>query len=863
MEGTNNSNILQVSIEEEMKVAYIDYSMSVIVSRALPDVRDGLKPVHRRILFGMSELGLSASRSHKKSARIVGEVLGKYHPHGDSAVYESMVRMAQNWSLRYPLVDGQGNFGSIDGDNPAAMRYTEARLRKLSEEMLTDIKKDVVEYRLNFDDSLYEPTVLPAKLPQLLMNGASGIAVGMATNMPPHNLSEVIKGVMAYIDNNEITIDELMEHISAPDFPTGGIIYGYEGVKSAFHTGRGRIVLRAVAEIQEEGTRTRIIVTELPYQVNKSSLIQKTAELVNTKKIDGITGIRDESDRDGMRIVYELRRDAIPRVVLNNLFKYTQLQNSFSVNNVVLVKGRPYLLNLKDIIKYFVEHRHEVVIRRATFDLKKAEERSHILEGLLLALDRIDDIIKLIRGSKDADTARAALMGQTEFGNMKPFSFSEKQAKAILEMRLQRLTGLERDKIQAEFDELMKLVNYLKEVLASEPMRMGIIKDELADMLERFGDDRMTAIEQSSDEINIEDIIADEEMVITISNEGYIKRTALSEYKTQSRGGQGSRGASSKDKDFTEHIFVASMHNYLLIFTDKGKVYWKRVYEIPEGSKTAKGKPLQNLINIEKGEKVQAYINLENIKDPDYLENRFLIFCTEKGKVKKTALKAYSRPRQGGINAITINEGDTLLDVKLTTGNSEIIMATKSGRAIRFSEARTRPIGRTSSGMKGITLRSEDDKVIGLVCSDDPNDDILVVSENGYGKRTALEAYRVTNRGGKGVTTLKITEKTGELVSIKRVNDDDDLMIIKKSGVTIRFHLSDLRTMGRATQGVRLLRVTEKDGISSVAKVPREDEEEEIQEGVEGAEVTEGNVENTENPTDNEPSNEEDDKNEE
>lgn len=820
LEGSRE-NIIPINIEDEMRGAYIDYSMSVIVSRALPDVRDGLKPVHRRVLFGMLELGVSYNRSYKKSARIVGEVLGKYHPHGDTSVYDAMVRMAQEWSLRYPLVDGQGNFGSIDGDSPAAMRYTEARLKRISEEMLNDINKNTVDFQPNFDDSLKEPTVLPAAFPNLLLNGASGIAVGMATNMPPHNLTEIINGVVAYIDNNDIDTKELMTHISAPDFPTGGIIYGYQGVLNAFETGRGRVVMRAKAHFDQNKTgKEQIIVTEIPYMVNKASMIEKTAALINEKKIEGISDLRDESDRDGLRIVYDLKKDAIPNIVLNNLFKYTQLQSSFGVNNVALVKGRPQTLNLKQMIKYFVEHRHEVVIRRTEFELQEAEKRAHILKGYLIALDNLDEVISLIRNSKDPETAREGLMSK--------FELSEIQAKAILEMRLQRLTGMEREKIEKEYEEIIELIKELQEILDKVELRMDIIKEELALIKERYGDERRTEIIHSAEDINIEDIIPDDEMVITVSHQGYIKRTPLADFRTQGRGGVGSRGAGSKDDDFTDHLFVATMHNYLLIFTTFGKVYWKKVYEVPEGSKIAKGRALQNLISIEPGDSVRAVINVKNLKDQDYINNNFIIMCTDKGIIKKTTLEAYSRPRQNGINAITIKEGDRLLEVKLTNGNNHIVIAVESGRAIHFHESKVRSMGRTAAGVKGIYLDgSGKDKVIGMVCIDREDADLLVVSQKGYGKRSKVSEYRITNRGGKGVKTLNVTEKTGHLVAIKEVTDSDDLMIINKSGITIRMEVKNLRVMGRATQGVKLIRLNEKDEISSVEAIQKLDEPEE------------------------------------
>lgn len=813
-------NIIPINIEDEMRGAYIDYSMSVIISRALPDVRDGLKPVHRRILYGMSDLGLYFNRAHKKSARIVGEVLGKYHPHGDTAVYDAMVRMAQTWSLRTPLVDGQGNFGSIDGDSPAAMRYTEARLKEVASEMLADIKKNTVDFTPNFDDSLEEPAVLPAKIPNLLVNGASGIAVGMATNMPPHNLSEVVAGVIAYIDNRDITVQELMQYVKGPDFPTGGIIYGMDGVIKALETGRGRVVMRAIANFEETKTgRERIVVTEIPYMVNKAMMIEKTAALINDKRIEGISEIRDESDRNGIRIVYELKRDAIPDVVLNNLFKYTQLQSSFSVNNIALVKGRPQVLNLKDLIQYFVEHRHEVVVRRTKYDLAEAEKRAHILEGLLKALDHLDEVIALIRASKDPDEAKSGLI--------ETFDFSEAQATAILNMRLQRLTGLERDKLEAEYKELKELIDYLNSLLNDESLRMGVIKEELLEVGEKYGDERRSEIVFNADDIDIEDMIPNEEMVITISHQGYIKRTPLKEYRTQNRGGVGSRGATTKQDDFTEHLFIASSHNYLLFFTKFGKVYWLKVYKLPEGSKTSKGRPLQNLIQIEQGDKVQAVINVQTLKDEDYINNHSLVMVTEKGVIKKTTLEAYSRPRQNGINAININEGDNLLDVKMTDGDSDIIMAIRSGRAIRFHETHVRAMGRTATGVRGIRLNEEgDDRVVGMVCVQDRESNLLVVSEKGYGKRSDIEDYRITNRGGKGVKTLNVTEKTGQIISIKNVTDTDELMIINKSGITIRMAIADIRVMGRATQGVRLIKLNDSDEISSVAKIERLEEDE-------------------------------------
>jgi len=808
----SDQNIIPINIEEEMRGAYIDYSMSVIISRALPDVRDGLKPVHRRILFGMDELGVNYNKSYKKCARIVGDVLGKYHPHGDTAVYDTMVRMAQPWSLRYPLVDGQGNFGSVDGDSPAAMRYTEARLRRIAEELLGDIRKNTVDFQPNYDDSTQEPTVLPSKTPNLLVNGASGIAVGMATNMAPHNMSEVIDGIAAYIDDRDITIEGLMEHVKAPDFPTGATIYGYQGVRSAFETGRGRIVLRAKATIEETSTgREQIIVSEIPYQVNKATMIEKTAGLIIDKKIEGISDIRDESDKAGMRIVYDLKRDCIPNVVLNNLYKQTALQSSFSVNNVALVKGRPRTLNLKDLIIYFVEHRHEIVVRRTEYELDEAQKRAHILEGYLIALDNLDEVINLIRSSKDPDEAKLGLI--------KKFSLSEIQAKAILEMRLQRLTGLERDKIQKEYEEIQALIKHLTEILADEGLRMQIIKDELAEMKERYGDERRSIIEHSADEFTAEDMIPDEEMVITISHQGYVKRTPLVEYRTQGRGGIGSKAATSKNDDFTEHLFIASAHNYLLIFTEFGKVFWKKVWEIPEGSKTSKGRPIQNIINIESEDKVRSVINVTTLEDPDYINNNFLVMCTKKGTIKKTSLEAYSRPRRNGINAITIHEGDKLLNVSLTNGDNHVIIASNAGKAINFHEGDVRSMGRMAAGVRGMSI-SDKEFVVGMVCVDYKNPpNLLVVSEKGYGKRSELEDYRITKRGGKGVKTLNVTDKTGQLVAIKDVVDGDELMIINKSGIAIRMSVDALRVMGRATQGVRLIKLNETDEISAVQKI--------------------------------------------
>jgi DNA gyrase subunit A len=829
-EQFGSETIIPINIEEEMKAAYIDYSMSVIVSRALPDVRDGLKPVHRRVLFGMLDLGVTYSKAHKKSARIVGEVLGKYHPHGDSSVYDTMVRMAQSWSLRYPLVDGQGNFGSVDGDSPAAMRYTEARLKRIADELVVDINKDTVDFQLNFDDSLKEPTVMPGKLPNLLLNGASGIAVGMATNMPPHNLTEVVSGISAYIDDNDITVEGLMEHIIAPDFPTGATIYGYTGVRSAFETGRGRIVLRAKAHFDITKTgKEQIIVTEIPYQVNKASMIEKTAGLINEKKIEGISDIRDESDRKGMRVVYDLKKDAIPNIVLNNLYKYTQLQSSFSVNNIALVKGRPEMLNLKDMIRHYVDHRHEVVIRRTKYELAEAEKRAHILQGYLIALDHLDEVIALIRGSRDPEIAKDGLI--------KKFELSEIQAKAILEMRLQRLTGLEREKIQKEYDEIQVLIARLKEILEDESIRMRIIKEELTELSERYGDERRSVIEHAADDMTAEDMIPDEEMVLTISHEGYIKRTALKEYRTQGRGGVGSKGATTKDDDFTEHLFVATNHNYLLIFTASGKVFWKKVWQIPEGGKATKGRAIQNLINIESGDKVKAVINVKSLVDEDYINNHFIVMCTENGTIKKTSLEAYSRPRTNGINAINIAEGDHLLDVNLTNGNNHIIIASTKGLAIHFHESDVRSMGRTATGVRAMRIDKDEHKLIGMVCVAREDATLLVVSEKGYGKRSEVGEYRITKRGGKGVKAMNVTDKTGALVAIKEVVDTDQLMIINKSGITIRMEVENLRVMGRATQGVKLIRLNENDEISSIAKI----------EQIEGMEEDENDQENPEN----------------
>ena len=810
-----------------MKSSYIDYSMSVIVSRALPDVRDGLKPVHRRVLYGMHDMGVTSTKAYKKSARVVGDVLGKYHPHGDSSVYDTMVRMAQDWSLRYMLVDGQGNFGSVDGDSPAAMRYTEVRMRKIAEDMLSDIDKDTVDWQLNFDDSLKEPTVLPTRIPGLLVNGASGIAVGMATNMPPHNLTESINAINSYIDDNEIEVDGLMQHISAPDFPTGGTIYGYEGVRDAFHTGRGRIVLRGKAVIEEVKGRECIIVTEIPYLVNKADMIKKTAELVNDKKLEGISDIRDESDRKGMRIVYVLKRDAVPNVVLNKLYKYTQLQSSFSVNNIALVNGRPELLNLKDMIRHFVDHRHEVVVRRTEYELKQAEKRAHVLEGLLIAIDNLDAAIKLIRASSTPEDAKTGLMAE--------FKLSEIQAKAILDMRLQKLTGLERDKIKAEYEELMKTIEYLKSILNDKALRMSIIKEELEEVKDKFGDDRKTDIEYSGGDVSIEDMIPDTEVVITISHAGYVKRTPLTEYKKQNRGGVGAKAASTRDQDFIEHVFVATNHQYMLFFTEQGRCFWMRVFEIPEGTRQSKGRAIQNLINLPQDDKVLAFINVLNLKDEEYINNHYIVMCTKQGIIKKTSLEAYSRPRVNGINAITVREGDTLLEAKLTNGEQDIMLAVKSGKAIRFPEIKVRSMGRNASGVRAITVNGENDEVVGMIVVEEGDGfDVMVVSEQGYGKRSALEDYRITNRGGKGVKTITVTDKTGELVSLKAVTDEDDLMIITKKGTMIRMGVDTLRVMGRATQGVRLITLRKGDEIASIAKVPASDEEEDILMDTEG-----------------------------
>lgn len=824
----DGEKIIQINIEEEMKSAYIDYSMSVIVSRALPDVRDGLKPVHRRVLYGMLDLGVLSNRPYKKSARIVGEVLGKYHPHGDTSVYDAMVRMAQEWSLRYPLVDGQGNFGSVDGDSPAAMRYTEARLKKIAEEMLSDIDKDTVDFRPNFDDSLEEPTVLPSRIPNLLINGASGIAVGMATNMPPHNLTEIVNATIAYIDNRAIDVAGLMQFVKAPDFPTGGIIYGYEGVREAFETGRGRIIMRASSNVEiTDGGRERIVINAIPYQINKAEMIRKTADLINDKKIEGISDIRDESDRDGMRIVYEIKRDAITNVVLNNLFKYTELQTSFSVNNIALVGGRPMMLNLKDMIVHFVEHRHEVVIRRAKYDLSQAEKRAHILEGYLIALDHMDEVIKMIRASATPVEAQDGLMAK--------FGLSEIQSKAILEMRLRVLTGLERDKIKEEYDNLMELIKYLREVLEDEMLRMEIIKDELREIKDKYGDERKTEIVYAAGDFRIEDMIADEEVVITISHMGYIKRTMLSEYRTQARGGKGAKGSTTRDEDFIEHLFTASTHNYLLLFTEQGRCFWMRAFEVPEGNRTSKGRAIQNLINIPSDDKVKAFINVKNLADEDYINNNYIIMCTKNGIIKKTTLESYSRPRQNGINAITVRDGDTLLEVKLTNGKNEIMLASKEGKVVRFNESTVRPMGRNASGVRGINLGEiKGNEVIGMICIPDNETNVMVVSEKGYGKRSDIEEYRVTNRGGKGVKTINITEKTGNLIAINDVTDKTHLMIINKSGIIIRLEVADLRVIGRATQGVRLINLKETDEIAAVTKVDVDEAMESLEAAPEG-----------------------------
>ncbi len=861
MADENNPNeeksekIIPINIEDEMKTAYIDYSMSVIVSRALPDVRDGLKPVHRRVLYGMTELGLASNRPYKKSARIVGEVLGKYHPHGDSSVYDTMVRMAQDWSLRYPFVDGQGNFGSMDGDPPAAMRYTEARMRKLAEDMMSEIDKNTVDFRPNFDDSLEEPTVLPAKIPNLLVNGASGIAVGMATNMAPHNLSEVVDGIKAFIDDNDIDTEGLMQYIKGPDFPTGGTIYGFDGIKDAFESGKGRVIVRGTAIFETTSTgKEQIIITEIPYQVNPSNLIIKAAELVNEKVIDGISDIRDESDRHGLRVVFDLKRDAIPNIILNQLYKYTPLQTSFSINNIALVKGRPELLNLKDMIRHFVDHRHEVVVRRTQYELEEARKRAHILEGLLIALDHLDEVIALIRKSQTPEEAREGLMGN--------FGLSEIQAKAILDMRLQRLTGLERDKIREEYAQLMEFIKDMEDILARVERRMQIIKDELDEVKQKFGDERRTAIVHTSDDISIEDMIPDENVVITISHLGYIKRTSLNEYRVQNRGGRGNKGTTTRDEDFVEHLFIASTHNYMLFFTEQGKCFWMKVYEIPEGARATKGRAIQNLINIAPDDKIKAFINVDNLKDEEYLNNNYIIMCTKNGIIKKTTLEAYSRPRQNGINAVTVRDGDVLLEAQLTDDNSEILIAKKSGKAIRFSSNAIRPMGRTASGVKGVTLEGPSDEVIGMICVNPSNRDttILVVSEKGFGKRTNLvdpetgeDVYRVTGRGGKGVKTLNITDKTGALIAIKDVTEENDIMIILKSGIAIRMSMLNLRVTGRATQGVKLIKMSNKDEIASVAVVEHEEETEEVLLDEEGNVITAEGTEPTDAASDVEP----------
>lgn len=844
----SEEKIIPINIEDEMKTAYIDYSMSVIVSRALPDVRDGLKPVHRRVLYGMTELGLASNKPYKKSARIVGEVLGKYHPHGDTSVYDAMVRLAQDWNVRYPFVDGQGNYGSIDGDPPAAMRYTEARLRKIAEAMLEDLEKNTVDFRPNFDDSLTEPTVLPSKVPNLLVNGASGIAVGMATNMAPHNLSEVCDGIVAYIENRDITIEELMKHIKAPDFPTGATIYGFEGVKDAFETGRGRIVMRANTSFETtKNGKDQIIVNEIPYQINKATLIEKIAGLVNEKIIEGISDVRDESDRDGMRIVFDLKRDAVPNIVLNKLYKYSQLQTSFNINNIALVNGRPVMLNLKDLIHHFVEHRHQVVIRRTQFELDEALKRAHILEGLIIALDNLDEVIKIIREAKTPDDAKNELMGR--------FGLSDIQSKAILDMRLRVLTGLERDKLRDEYAELMKTIEHLRSILANEDLRMGIIKGEMLEIKEKFGDERRSVIVYTSDDIDIEDLIENEAVVITISHLGYIKRTPVKEYRTQNRGGRGSRGVANRDEDFVEHIFIATTHNYLLLFTEQGRCFWLKVYEIPEGEKTSKGRAVQNLVNIPADDKIRAYVNVEKLTNEEYVNSHFVVMCTKNGIIKKTMLEEYSRPRANGINAITVRDGDTLLEARLTSGKDEIIIAKRSGRAIRFNEDEVRDMGRTASGVKGVTLDGPDDEVVGMIAIKDKESDILVVSEKGYGKRSDLDDYRITGRGGKGVSTLKVTDKTGHLISIKTVTDKDDLMIINKSGIVIRMAVSDLRVLGRNTQGVRLIDLNEKDSIASVTQLESaadlEEDEIKAEEGISNPEENPSDLSEPDLTTDN------------
>jgi DNA gyrase subunit A len=837
---SEGEKIIRINIEDQMKSAYIDYSMSVIVSRALPDVRDGFKPVHRRVLYGMYDLGILSNRSYKKSARIVGEVLGKYHPHGDSSVYFTMVRMAQPWSLRYPLVDGQGNFGSVDGDSPAAMRYTEARMSKIAEETLADLDKNTVDFQPNFDESLTEPSVLPTKIPQLLINGSSGIAVGMATNMAPHNLSDSIDAIVAYIDNNDISMEDLITIIKAPDFPTGGIIYGYQGVREAFETGKGRIVLRGKAHIEIEGNREKIVVTEIPYLVNRAEMIQKTADLVNEKKIEGISNVNDESGRDGMRVVYDLKRDAMSNVVLNKLYKYTALQTAFNVNNIALVNGRPKILNLADIIKHFVNHRHDVVVRRTQYELDQAEKRAHILEGLIIASDHIDEVIAIIRGSSTPDEAREKLIEK--------FGLSEIQSRAIVDMRLRQLTGLEQDKLRKEYDEIMQQIEYYKKVLADVTLRMEIIKTELLEIKSKYGDGRRTEIVPNAEEFNPEDFYADEDMVITISHLGYIKRTPLTEFRTQGRGGIGSKGGSTRDEDFLEHIFIASMHNTLLLFTEKGRCYWLKVYQIPEGTRASKGRAIQNILNIAADDKVLTFMKVRTLEDQDFIKNNYILFATRKGMIKKTSLQSYSRPRQNGVNAITIREGDELLEARLTDGSSEIMLAVHSGKAIRFNEKKVRPMGRNASGVRGVTLANEQDEVIGMVCLQNENEDILVISENGYGKRSKLMDYRVTNRGGKGVKTLNITDKTGKLISIKSVNDKNDLMIITQAGTTIRLAVSKISLLGRATQGVRLINLREDDSIASVARVVNENVEKEVMENLPDEEIDDFDIhENEEN----------------
>jgi len=829
--------IIRINIEEQMKSAYIDYSMSVIVSRALPDVRDGLKPVHRRVLFGMNELGMFSNKGYKKSARIVGEVLGKYHPHGDSSVYFAMVRMAQEWSLRYPMIDGQGNFGSVDGDSPAAMRYTEARLAKIAEQTLADLDKNTVDFQPNFDESLNEPTVLPTRIPQLLVNGASGIAVGMATNMPPHNLSDTIDATIAYIENSDIDIQDLIKIIIAPDFPTGGIIYGYQGVQDSYETGRGRIVVRGKAHIENEGGREKIVVTEIPYMVNRADMIQKTADLVNDKKIEGISNVNDESDRDGMRVVYDIKRDAMSNVVLNKLYKYTALQTSFSVNNIALVKGRPKMLNLKNLIHYFVEHRHEVVTRRTQYELDQAEKRAHILEGLIIASDNIDEVIALIRSSSNPEEARAKLIER--------FELSDIQARAIVEMRLRQLTGLEQEKLRAEYESLMKQIAHLKGILADKELRMAIVKEELLEVKAKFGDERRSEVVPNAEEFNPEDFYADEEMVITISHLGYIKRTPLTEFRTQGRGGVGAKGSTTRDEDFLEQIIIASMHNTLLLFTEKGKCFWMKVYQIPEGTRTSKGRAIQNILNIEPDDKVLTFINVKTLADTEFINNNYIILATKKGIIKKTTLEAYSRPRQNGVNAITIKDGDQLLEARLTNGTSDVMLAVKSGKAIRFNESIVRAIGRTASGVRGIRLGSEKDEVIGMVCVQSENEDILVISENGYGKRSKINDYRITNRGGKGVKTMNVTEKTGKLIAMKSVSDNNDLMIITQNGLTIRLAVSSISLLGRATQGVRVIKLKGENTIASVARINIDETEDEVaeDEGIDNIDNKENNLE--------------------